>query len=345
MSLIGRPVTARMDSAAPPRASPSTTRQDDAGDADFFVEFGGNGDGVLAGHGVRHQQGLHRRCDAADFGDLVHQFLVDVQAAGGVQDQDVKALASCRLERALGNLHRLLALDDRQGRDARLLAQHAKLLLRRRAAGVERGEHDLLALAPLQMDADLGRRGRLARTLQADHQDHRRRFRGEVDRRRLAAKGVDEGVVDDLDDLLAGGDGAQHLLADRALPDLGDEVLDHRQRDIRLQQRHAHLAHGRVDVVFAQRAAAGQLVEDIAQLVGQTVEHRASVRACGGRRLPNGERARARTLADGRTPSGAGLQPDTDIAGKLWAHCGYVKEAHWAQMAQAKTGCYPCPRP
>ena len=49
---------------------------------------------ILAGHGVDHQQRLGRRHRARDADQLVHHRLVDMQAAGGVEDDvDKSALA------------------------------------------------------------------------------------------------------------------------------------------------------------------------------------------------------------------------------------------------------------
>jgi hypothetical protein len=62
-------------------------------------------------------------------------------------------------------------------------------------------------------------------------------------------------------------DRAQHGLAGGALARLGDEVLDHRQGDVGLEQGHAHLAHRLVDVGRGQHAPAGQPVEHPVQSV------------------------------------------------------------------------------
>ena len=50
-------------------------------------------------------------------------------------------------------------------------------------------------------------------------------------------------------------------IARRALLGLGDEVAGHRQGDVSLQQGHAHLAQGLVDVLVGQHAATAQAVE------------------------------------------------------------------------------------
>jgi hypothetical protein len=81
------------------------------------------------------------------------------------------------------------------------------------------------------------------------------------------AEHLDQGVVDDLDDLLARRDRAQHLLADRLLGGAVDELSDDRQRDVRLEQGDAHLAHRAAHVGLVERAAAAQAVEHAAQTI------------------------------------------------------------------------------
>src|SRR6185437_8799274 len=114
-----------------------------AGDGKPVVEGLGDIDRVLAGHRVGDQQGFLRLGEVADVGDLLHQLFVDRQPAGGVEDQDIEALAPRRLERPAGDCERHLERDDRQGRHAGLLAQHRELLLRGGTAGIERGHHHL----------------------------------------------------------------------------------------------------------------------------------------------------------------------------------------------------------
>ena len=89
----------------------------------------------------------------------------------------------------------------------------------------------------------------------------------------VRAEHLDEGVIDDLDDLLAGADRADDLFADSTHAHLLDEILDHRQGDVRLQQRDPDLAQGFVHVLVGQRAAAGQAVKDTAKTFAQGVEH------------------------------------------------------------------------
>ena len=83
---------------------------------------------------------------------------------------------------------------------------------------------------------------------------------------------VDQLVVHDLHDHLAGRDRLDDFDADGALLDLVDEGARHVERDVGLEQRAAHLAQRRIDVGFAQRAAPGQAVENAAELFRQVVE-------------------------------------------------------------------------
>ena len=79
--------------------------------------------------------------------------------------------------------------------------------------------------------------------------------------------------MDELHHHLAGRHRLDDALADRAFAHLGDEVLDHRQRDVGLEQGDAHFAHRLVDIGLRQRTAPGQLVEDAAQSFLQLLEH------------------------------------------------------------------------
>ena len=109
MNLIGTPVTARMESAAPPRASPSILVRIEAGERQRAVEVLGDAHRLLAGHGVGDEQDLVRLDAALDVDQLLHQRVVDLQAAGGVDDDGVvAALCSANWTARLGELDRVL---------------------------------------------------------------------------------------------------------------------------------------------------------------------------------------------------------------------------------------------
>ena len=219
-------------------------------------------DGVLAGQRVGNQQHLVRIGGAAHVRRLVHQRLVEREPAGGIEQHHVIAAEPRRLLGARRDLHRRLTGDDRQRVDVDLPAEHGKLLHGRRPAGVERG-HQHLALGNFgEALGDLGGGRGFAGALQADHHDDDRRRRVEIDRLRAGAQGLDQLVVDDLHDHLAGRDRLDHFDADRALFHLLGEAARDIERDVGLKQRAPDLAQCGVDVRLRQRAAPGQAVED-----------------------------------------------------------------------------------
>ena len=126
----------------------------------------GDADGVLAGHRVDDQQHVVGLGPLADLRQLVHQLLVDVEAAGGVDDQHVAALLAGALERPGGDLDRVgvgaLLVDVGPG----ALADGDQLLDRGRPVDVAGGEGDVLARLA-EVAGELGAGGRLARALQA----------------------------------------------------------------------------------------------------------------------------------------------------------------------------------
>src|SRR6202008_1434898 len=95
----------------------------------------------------------------------------------------------------------------------------------------------------------------------------------EVERPVPCPEQLDELVVDDLHDLLAGGEALQHLGPDRLLADPGDEVLHALEVDVRLEEAQPDLAHRGVDVGLADTPAAGQVGEGLAKTFAQAVEH------------------------------------------------------------------------
>jgi hypothetical protein len=88
----------------------------------------------------------------------------------------------------------------------------------------------------------------------------------------VGAQRGDQFVVDDLHHHLAGGDRLDHGGADRLLADPFGKASNDVERDVRLQQGAPHLAHGRIDIGFRQRAAPRQPIKNATQLFRQIVE-------------------------------------------------------------------------
>ena len=299
--------------------------QDQAGQRQTFVEGGSCTHRILTGQAVGDQQGLDRVRHPGDLCHLVHQGLVERDPPGGVEDQDIEALEFGRLQRPFGDLDGRLALDDRQGHDLDLLAEGRQLFHRRRTTGVQRGHHDLLAIELRQAQRQLGRGRGLARALQAGHQDHGRRRGVDVQRGRLlATQHFDQTVIDDLDHLIGRLDRADHVLARGAFGGESDEVLDHRQGDVGLQQGHAHFAHRLGDVLFGQRAAPGNPVENACQSLVQGLEHtnlmpgfasgQDDLNPENGRSAPTNWPGPHREISPGDDHVGRGFSPGSSIA-------------------------------
>jgi hypothetical protein len=80
--------------------------------------------------------------------------------------------------------------------------------------------------------------------------------------------------VHDLHDLLAGREALPHVLAERTLAHVRDELLDDAEVDVRLEQREPHLAHGTGDRLFVEDTAPAEVAEGALELVAERVEHR-----------------------------------------------------------------------
>ena len=72
---------------------------------------------VLAGQRVRNQQHFMRLGDGFDFRHFRHQRVINRCAAGGIEHHDIKAAQARRFHRALGDLNRTLACNNRQDLD------------------------------------------------------------------------------------------------------------------------------------------------------------------------------------------------------------------------------------
>ena len=232
-------------------------------------------DGVLTGERVGDEEGFLRFGDFRYLFGLTHHLLVERGPACGVEDNDIKALKLGGLKRALGDIDRKLAFNDRKAGHADLLSQNGELLHGGRATHVEGGEKDFLAFFLFQAFGELtGRRG-LTRALKACHHDHG--WRGIDPQFRIViitAQHFHERVVDDLDDHLARRNGFDHRFTDSLLFHLADEVLDDRERYVGLEESNADFPHGCADIFLGQRAATGQAVKHTRQSICQSVKHK-----------------------------------------------------------------------
>ena len=85
----GARVTARMERAAPPRASPSSLVRMTPVMPQGFMEGAGDLYRILTGHGIGDEQDFHRLQNFLEAGQFGHQLGIDVEPPGGVHQQGV----------------------------------------------------------------------------------------------------------------------------------------------------------------------------------------------------------------------------------------------------------------
>jgi len=150
--------------------------EEDAGDLDGFEKFFSLADGVLAGRGVEDEEDFVRGTgdafvdDLANFGKLTHEVLLRVQAAGGVDDEDIDVAGEggiAGVEGDGGGVGAHLMFDDL---DVDALGPDGELFDGGGAKGVASGDHDGLALA-FEVLAELGDGGGFAGAVDAGDED------------------------------------------------------------------------------------------------------------------------------------------------------------------------------
>ena len=202
--------------------------------------------------------------------ELVHQLLVNLQAAGGIDDDIVVAVVLGVAHSLLGGEHRVLGAP-LEHRGPGLLPHHLQLFDSRGAVDVAGHQQGAVALG-LQLVGQLGGVGGFTGALQAAHHDDGRRVGGHFQPLLAAAHQAGQLLVDDFDDHLGGGEALHHLAAHGAVGDFLGELFGHLVVDIGFQQGQAHFPHGFLYVRLGELALAAQLFKGIAKLFRQTLE-------------------------------------------------------------------------
>ncbi len=125
-----------------------------------------------------------------------------------------------------------------------------------------RDEYRLLFGSP-QVKRELGGAGRLARSVQPYHEYGAGRDGTAIQSADGSSKDRYELLVGEVDDLLARVDAGQKVRLQHSLPNASDEVPGHPEVDVGLQQRHAHVAQGRVYVLLGEPPPLTEAAEDI----------------------------------------------------------------------------------
>src|SRR5687768_2770171 len=247
-------------------------REDDARDAEPRIEALRDLHGVLAGHAIRDEQNLVGLDRLLELLELLHHLVVDLEATGGVDENDAIARAARLVDAVSGDLHDVLMPALGVHGNVELLAERLELVDRGRPIDIGGDESRLTAFG-LELARQLGRRGRFPGALQADHHDDGRRHRAQLQTLASLAQHRGELVVDDLHQLLGGRYGLELRDADRLLLDALEELARQREVDVRLQEDATHLAEALLDVSLSENAASTKARKSGLEFFGKLVEH------------------------------------------------------------------------
>ena len=244
-------------------------RQDNAREPDAITEGRRSRDRVLADHGIKDEHDLVGAHGVADGDRLVHHLLVNTEAAGRINDDHVNATLASELDAASRDLDGVTDTVAGLGRPhlhTGAFADNLQLLDSVGALEIGGDEEDGLTLLAQPL-AELARQRGLTGTLETrEHEDRGTRL-GEGQLTRRATEDLDEFLVNDGDDLLAG---VESLGAGRAVglfTHLRGELTNDGERDIGVDKRATNVGNRVIDVRLGQDAAAAQAAEGLGQAI------------------------------------------------------------------------------
>src|SRR5260221_12121713 len=195
--------------------------------------MGGDVDGFLAGGGVEDEENFLGLDEVAEADEFLDEGFVDLQAAGGVEDEGVAIVGLGKFERAAGDFQNVgLALLN-EGGNLDLAGEGLQLVHGGGAIDVRGDEQGGAALLEEKF-GELGAGGGLAGAVEADHEDAGG-IAAEVEGGIGGAEEFDEFVIDDLDDLLAGMDGVDDFLAGGLGLEQGGRIAGYLQINVGLR--------------------------------------------------------------------------------------------------------------
>ncbi len=239
--------------------------QDRARDVEGLVEVLGDIDSLLTDGGVEDEQGFRRLHLGLEIDQFLDQFLVDLEAAGGVEEKRVALGVLGVFQGFARDFEDALLLLADKGRHFQLIGQGLQLVHGRRSIDVAGDEHRFAALFGEEF-GELACGGRLAGTVEPDHHDAGG-FPCEFDAGIGGAQQFNQFVVDDFDDLLAGLNALDDLDAERLLLHPLDEIAGNLEIDVGVQQRHTHLAQGLRDIVLGDFSESAEVLERLLQFL------------------------------------------------------------------------------
>lgn len=203
-------------------------------------------DAVLSGRGVEDQQYFVRGFGdlladrVLDLGELGHEVLLRLQAAGGIDDGDVHAILDGIFDGTIGNARGVavrLAGDDG---DAEAVAPDRELLDGSGSKGIPCPKDDFFALRG-QQSSELGDARGLAGAVDAADEDHGRAGGREADRRVVLFHQGAQLLLPCGEDLIQRDNAAAEVLGD-----LGDDLLDSVVAHVGLEEDRPHFVEERL---------------------------------------------------------------------------------------------------
>ena len=247
--------------------------QDHARDPDRIVESLRDADGFLSRHAVRHEQDLVGADRFLQPGELIHQLGVGLQPPRRVQQHMGAAFATGRIHGPGRDRHHVLFTRLVHHRDVDRRPEGRQLVSCRRAIRIA-GHEQRPSTVPRQSQRQLSGRRRLPGALQThEHDDGRRNRRFTEFRGSLATQHIDQLVVHDLHDLLAGLDRLQDVLSHSALFDTLQEVPGNVEIHVRLEQRPTNFTQALPEHRGRQNPSAAEPAEYAVEALAQLLEH------------------------------------------------------------------------
>ena len=230
----------------------------------------GDIDGLLPQRAVGHQQHFVGFDAGAQPFHLLDQVVVDLQAAGRVKQDGVGPGLGRGPQR--GGPDRGHVLRHPVGKETELLLLGQDLELVNGGGTLDVAPDDERPVAAFLEEApELRSGGCLAGTVEADQQHLERTFRAQLGR--ALAEERYQFIVDNLDDLLAGRDRLQHLLAGGLHLHTLNELAGDLEMHVGGKQGGAHLLEGFRHVFFRELADAAQVAQRLAEAFGERFKH------------------------------------------------------------------------
>ena len=225
-------------------------RQNNAVEFERVVKRLGAVDRVLPGHRVDDEVNLVGLDFALDLVQLRHQLFVDVQAPGGVEDNDVDALVLRLFQRATANVDRVFRFAVDEDRNAELTAQHFQLIDSGGTLQVGGDEHRF-ATGGQEAFPQFAATRRFTRPLQPAKHNRRERL---LFRKRMVdrAHQRDQLVVDDLQNLLRRVQRAGNFEPENLFLNGIDELARRFDVRVRFEQRLADEVHPLANIRFGK---------------------------------------------------------------------------------------------